>query len=193
MLSSLFLASLLSGLLLGVYSMLNGVERQPASRRADALSASSPLASVPPPPPPMQVQISPPTVAAAAFLFGMVGYLLLRYSVLGPGITIVLAAAAAGLGLAGMLALVTRWAVPSAAADPVDPRYLLQGTPARVTRSISPAQDGEIDYSVDGARYATPARSFDGSSLTVGAEVAIDRIEDGIAYVEDWALVEQRL
>ncbi len=193
MLSSLFLASLLSGLLLGVYSMLNGVERQPASRRADALSASSPLASVPPPPPPITVQISPPTVGAAAFLFGLVGYLLLRYSSFGPGVTIVLAAAAAGLGLVGMLTLVTRWAVPSAAADPVDPRYLLQGTPARVTRSISPDQDGEIDYAVDGARYATPARSFDGSSLPVGSEVAIDRIEDGIAYVEDWALVEQRL
>lgn len=194
MLSSLFLASLISGLLLGVYSMLNGVERQPASRRAArAMAAASRISSVPPPPPPAQVEISPPTVAASAFMFGLVGYLLLRYTSFGPGMTIVLAAVAAGLGLAGTLALVTRWAVPSAAADPVDPRYLLQGTPARVTRSIGPDQDGEVDYAVDGARYATTARSFDGSSLPVGAEVAIDRIEDGIAYVEDWALVEQRL
>ncbi len=193
MLSSLFLASLLSGLLLGVYAMLHGVERQPASRRVDTSSASSPPASVPPPPPPAQLQISPPTVAASAFMFGLVGYLLLRFTSLGPGVTIILSAVAAGLGLIGTLTLVTRWAVPGAKADPVDPRYLLQGTPARVTRSISPDQDGEVDYAVDGARYATVARSFDGSPLAVGAEVAIDRIEDGIAYVEDWALVEQRL
>lgn len=188
MLSSLFLASLLSGLLLGVYAMLTGVERQPAARASD-----SAVPSVPPPPAPAQLRVSPPTVAASATLFGLVGYLMLRYSALGPGLTIVAAAVAAGLGLAGMLTLVTRWAVPAAAADPVDPRYLLQGTPARVTRRIGPDVDGEVEYAVDGARYATVARSFDGSSLAAGAEVAIDRIEDGIAYVEDWALVEQRL
>lgn len=193
MLSSLFLASLISGLLLGVYSMLNGVERQPTKQRADPARASTPLFSVPPAPPQAQLQISPPTVAASAFMFGLVGYLLLRYTTFGPGVTIVLAAVAAGLGLAGMLALVTRWAIPGAAAESIDARYLLQGTPARVTRSISPSQDGEVDYAVDGVRYATTARSFDGSSLPVGAEVAIDRIEDGVAYVEDWELVEQRL
>lgn len=188
MLSSVFLASLLSGLLLGVYAMLTGVERQPATRVPDPAAPS-----VPPPPPAPQLRISPPTVAAAATLFGLVGYLLLSYSALQPGVVIVAAAVAAGLGLAGMLTLVTRWAVPAAAADHVDPRYLLQGTPARVTRSIAPDADGEVEYRVDGARYATTARTFDGTSLAAGAEVAIDRIEDGIAYVEDWALVEQRL
>lgn len=188
MLSSVFLASLLSGLLLGVYAMLTGVERQPAARVPDPAAPS-----VPPPPPPAQLRISPPTVAASATLFGLVGYLMLRYSAFGPGMVIVAAAVAAGLGLAGMLALVTRWAVPAAAADPMDPRFLLQGTPARVTRPIDADADGEVEYSVDGARYATTARSFDGSSIAAGADVAIDRIEDGIAYVEDWALVEQRL
>lgn len=189
MLSSVFLASLLSGLLLGVYAMLTGVERPAPARVPDPAAPS-----VPPPPAPAQLRISPPTVAASATLFGLVGYLMLRYSAFGPGVAIVAAAAAAGLGLAGMLTLVTRWAVPAAAADQVDPRYLLQGTPARVTRRIvSPDVDGEVEYSVDGARYATTARSFDGSSIDAGADVAIDRIEDGIAYVEDWALVEQRL
>ena len=55
----------------------------------------------------------------------------------------------------------------------------------------SPA--GEVSYETDGARYATVARSFDGSSHDAGEEVVIDRIEDGIVYVEAWALVEQRL
>lgn len=188
MLSSLFLASLLSGLLLGVHAMLTGVERPPAARRPDPASPN-----VPPPPVPAQHRISPPTIAASATLFGLVGYLFLRYSTLGPAVTIGAAAIAAGLGLAGTLTLVTRWAVPGAAAQPADPRYLLQGTPARVTRAIGPEADGEVTYEVDGARYATLARSFDGTALQAGADVAIDRIEDGIAYVEDWALVEQRL
>jgi hypothetical protein len=29
--------------------------------------------------------------------------------------------------------------------------------------------------------------------LPAGAEVVIDRIEDGVAYVEEWAVVERRL
>jgi hypothetical protein len=29
--------------------------------------------------------------------------------------------------------------------------------------------------------------------LAKGADVVIDRIEDGVAYVEEWAVVEQRL
>ena len=46
---------------------------------------------------------------------------------------------------------------------------------------------------MDGAQYAIPARSFDGSPLEVGDEVMIDRIEDGIAWVEAWAVVEKRI
>jgi hypothetical protein len=29
--------------------------------------------------------------------------------------------------------------------------------------------------------------------MPVGTEVVIERIEDGVAYVEDWATVEKRL
>lgn len=193
MLSSVFLASLLSGLLLGVYAMLTGVERTPMAPRGTGSDAAEPARAAPPPPPAAHTRPGRPAVAASATLFGLVGYLLLRYTTVPPGLVIVLAAVAAGLGMVGMLTLVTRWAAPGASADHVDPRYLLQGTPARVTKAMDGTGDGEIEYAVDGALYATPARSFDGRALEVGADVAIDRVEDGVAYVEDWALVEERL
>ena len=189
MLSAVFLASLISGLLLGVYAMLTGVERAPRGT-ASGTGVSDALPSVPAAP---RMRLSPPGAAASATLFGLVGYLLLRYTTLAPVAVIVVAALVAGLGVAASVALVTRWAVPAAAAEPEDPRYLLQGTPARVTRAIGPEADGEVEFAVDGAQYATVARSFDGSALPAGADVAIDRIEDGVAYVEDWAVVEQRL
>lgn len=140
-----------------------------------------------------RVALALPTAGAFLTVFGLVGYLMMRYTALGAALGSVVSIVA-GLGAAaGAVALVTRWAIPSAASDPMDPRYLLQGTPARVTRAITADRDGEVSYETDGARYATVARSFDGSSHDVGEEVVIDRVEDGIAYVEAWALVEQRL
>jgi hypothetical protein len=181
-LSVVFLASLLAGLLLGVRAMLVGVERP----RPDGTGT--------------RPAVSMPSIAAFATLFGLVGHLLLRYAELSPAVALGLAVVAGALGVAGAVALVARWAVsPPAEHDDhhhhgVDPRYLLQGTPAVVTRAVTADRDGEIRYvGEDGAHYATPARSFDGSALEVGVDVAIDRIEDGVAYVEAWALVEKRL
>ncbi|HEY0971361.1 MAG TPA: hypothetical protein VGE02_10395 [Gemmatimonadales bacterium] len=172
--SAIYIAPLIAGLLLGVYFMSTGVERE---RPGGATRVALPL----------------PAAGAFLTVFGLVGYLLLRYTALGD-VSGVMIALVSGLGAAaGALALVTGWAIPSAAVDPVDPRYVLQGTPASVTRAITADRDGEVSYETDGARYATVARSFDGSSHEVGEEVVIDRIEDGIAYVEAWALVEQRL
>ena len=176
MLSAVFLASLLAGLLLGVRTMIVGVERPGPSGLAP------------------RATLSAPTIAAAATTFGLVGYLLHRYAGVGDVVVLVVAVGLAVAAGVGMVALIARWALPGAAAEPPDPRYLLQGTPARVTRAMAADADGEVEYhGEDGARYATPARSFDGSALETGAEVVIDRIEDGIAYVEAWALVEKRL
>ena len=174
MLPSLFLASFIIGLLLGVYFMSTGVERER---------------------PGGDTRVALPLPAGAAFLtvYGLVGYVLMRYTELGVAVSVAIAVVAALGAAAGAVALVTRWAIPSAVADPVDPRYLLQGTPATVTRAMTADRDGEVSYELDGARYATQARSFDGSSHQVGDEVVIDRIEGGVAYVEAWALVEQRL
>lgn len=176
MLTAVLLASLLAGLLLGVRAMLIGVERP----GADGVTARTTL--------------SAPTIGAAATMFGLSGYLLLRYTAFSDVVVLTLAGVVAVASAAGMVALIARWAIPSAAAEPPDPRYLLQGTPARVTRPITADQDGEVTYLDDaGAQNAALARSFDGSPLDVGAEVAIDRVEDGVVYVEAWSLVEKRL
>jgi hypothetical protein len=176
LLTAVFLASFLAGLLLGVRAMIVGVERPPrtGTQPRTALTA--------------------PSVAAAATTFGLTGYVLLRYMGAGAAAAIAIAAGLALLSALSAIALIAKWAVPSAAAEPPDERYLLQGTPATVTRAVTADVDGEVSYAAaDGAQYATPARSFDGSALGVGAEVVIDRVEDGVAYVEAWALVEKRL
>ena len=183
MLSAVFLASLLAGLLLAVRAMLVGVER-------------------PRPGGELRPGISVPAVAAFATAFGLVGYVLLRYAAVSSVVAIVGAVVAGGLATAGAIVLVAKWAVsPPAEDDDHDHHhhgnaewYELQGTPATVTRAISAEGEGEIEYEgVGGARHATPARSFDGTPLDAGAEVVIDRIEDGVAYVEAWAAVEKRL
>jgi hypothetical protein len=175
MLSVLLLASLLAGLLLGVYAMLTGVERQRPGSDAP------------------RARLSPPSVAAFLTLFGLVGYLLLRFTAASAVVAVVAGAVAAAAGVAGTLALIAKWAIPSAAADPEDERYVLQGTPAKVTRPIGADEEGEVTYAYGGAQYATLARSFDDTTHDEGDDVIIDRIEDGIAYVEAWAVVEKRL
>jgi hypothetical protein len=37
------------------------------------------------------------------------------------------------------------------------------------------------------------ARSLDGTGIPPGTDIAIERLEDGIAYVELWSQVEERL
>jgi len=176
LLTVVLLAAFLIGLLLGVRAMIVGVERP-------ARTGTTP-----------RTALGAPAIAAAATTFGLAGYVLLEHVGAGAGASVAVAAALALLSALAAIALIAKWAVPSAAAEPPDERYLLQGTPAFVTRAVTATEDGEVTYlAADGAQNATLARSFDGSSIEVGAEVVIDRIEDGVAYVESWALVEKRL
>jgi hypothetical protein len=69
----------------------------------------------------------------------------------------------------------------------------IQGQPAVVTREISLAGAGEISYDHQGREVRITARSLDTRTLPAGTEVVIDRIEDGVACVEEWAIVERRL
>ena len=178
---TLFLGSLLLGLLLGVFAMLHGVER-PDAAGPGAVPAPEPEAS-----------LKLPLVAAFATLFGLSGYLLTRYAPLPPLADVAIAAALGALGSTGAAALVVKWAIPSAKEDVVDERYLLQGSPARVIRPIGADAPGTIEYDADNRRVVSDARSFDGLPIEAGTEVVIERVEDGIAYVERWALVEARL
>lgn len=182
-----YLAAFLTGLLLGVYAMIRGVERIGSGRRSPELDAlGRPVGA-------SRMALTAPTVGAFATVFGITGYLLWRYTTLASPTQLAVGVGVAVLGTVVATRLVTRWATQAAEEDVVDERYLLQGHPAQVVSAIEPTSAGKIAYLVGGKRYATTARSLDGTAVAVGTEVVIDRVEDGVAYVELWVQVEQRL
>jgi len=182
---ALYLASFLLGLLFGVRAMLVGVERSAPA------TSGTPSPAAPPAEP--RASLPLPLLAGFATVFGVTGYLLARYSPLGAVAQVVVAALLGALFAVGMATLVLKWAIPSAREEVVDERYLLQGSPARVVRSIGVDAAGAIEYDAGGTRVVSEARSFDNAPIELGTEVVIERVEAGVAYVERWALVEQRL
>lgn len=174
----LFLGSFLTGLILTVVSMLVGVERRGAVvPRVDR--GAHP-----------RVRLTRPIIAAFAMLFGVLGYLLNRHTTLRPISTLLLAAVAGGLGILGSVLLIAKWAVKGAHDDTAQ---LLQGHVATVTRDATASAPAEITYVLNGIRSVVPAKLLDETELATGAEVVIERIENGVAFVEAWAQVEQRL
>jgi len=180
----LFLGLFLVGLVLGVGAMLFGVEKQ--RRPVDGVSA-----------PTIGARLTIPNVAAFAAASGAAGYLLRHYTALGSVAIFVIAAAAGVAGVVGASLLVARWALPAVAAEVVDERYLLQGHPARVTRVIAGAAGAasayEITYEEAGSRHVLHAYSLEGTELSPGMDVVIERVEGGAAYIEAWSVVERRL
>jgi hypothetical protein len=141
----------------------------------------------------MPLRRSEPAIVGFLLMFGVAGYLLTRRGTVSGTAGIAIAAL---LGLA-WAALVTRVAVATARLqpehDPDDPRYVLQGHVALVSAPIPPEGEGTITFSDAGAERTIRARTIDGSAIPEGQEVCIERIEDEVAFVELWAIVEQRL
>ena len=172
----IFLVSFIAGLLLAVYAMLHGVEKT----RVDQPRAPSPFFNL-------------PALAAFAIGFGAAGYPIVRRTTL-PGWSIILIAAATGaLAIGGMITLLARWALRGDAPDSFSAHEEIQGHLAVVTRDITTTELGEISYELRGREVRAPARSLTPKALATGEDVVIDRIEDGVAFVEEWAVVEQRL
>jgi hypothetical protein len=169
-----FIASLILGLALAVAAMMRGIDRHLARRG----------------------HVTPfnmPTIAAFFSVTGAVGYPITRYSELHP-IATWLIALASGLGAAiGIFWLLAGYIVPSAARDVHDERYRLQGHPARVTRTIGVGGDGEIEYEEHGVRTTVAAQALADDEVEVGAEVVIERVEDGVAHVELWSRIAEEL
>ena len=187
--SALFLGCFLLGLVLAVYVMLHGVERHAdggATPPHEATGAHDPSTEP-------SVLFNGQNAAAFLCALGAAGYLLTRFTSLGAvavvGLALLIAAAGGALS-AGVLA---GWVLPGARRETVDERYLLQGHPARVTAAIPATGHGEIEYESDGRRYALQARSWDDTPIAAGADVAIEGVVGGVAYVEQWAVVETRL
>lgn len=184
----LYLVSFVVGLLVAVRVMFFGIERPVR------LSTSAGSAPVP------HVRFSFAAVATFAVVFGVVGYLLLRNGV-ASGMTLLVAilvgVVTAALATWGAAA----WARVLPQHDVEDPRYVLQGHLARVTAAISAGRDGEIVYELGDERHTARARLVDDTgsaageetSVAVGTEVVIERIDDDVAYVEPWQQVEKRL
>jgi hypothetical protein len=179
--SPLFLSAFLLGLLLTVLAMIRGVQRGEVPSFPTPPEIERPTA-----------RLNWPAFAAFATVFGAVGYPLTRSTSLGRTPVLVIAAAAGALAAASALALIAKWAIPSAMKDEVDERFVYMGHIARVTHPISDAA-GEIEFVVDGVAHALHARTLDGTPVTSDTDVVIERVEHGTAWVEPWVTVEKRI
>ena len=173
--SYLFLSSFIAGLLLAVRLMFFGAERKRPAPGALPLRRWEP--------------------ATVGFLlaFGLAGYLLAQHGGLRPQSTAMMALLIAVISAV----VITRLAIATARLqpehDPDDPRYILQGRVGTVTVGIPVGGEGMIRYEDVGSSPAARAREIGGGAIAAGQEVCIERVEDGVAYVELWALVEKRL
>jgi hypothetical protein len=142
---------------------------------------------------PPHAAFNAPVVGAALVAFGAVGYPIAKYSHLGTIATLVIALVAGAAGWIGMGILMAKWALRGPLSDPHEDLEELQGTIATVTRAITPDEPGEISYSFRGEPLTAQARCITGEPVAVGAEVVIEKVENGMADVEPWATVEQRI
>lgn len=170
-----FLTSFIGGLLLAVFAMLHGVEHA----RRNRSKAPSPFFNL-------------PAIAAFAVGLGAAGYPLVSRTRLPSWAILLIAIASGGLAISGMITLLARWALRDAA--PLSEQSdEIQGQLAVVSQQIASGGAGEITYEYMGRQLRIPARALSERQLSVGAEVVIDRIENGTAFVEEWSVVEQRL
>lgn len=170
-----FLTTFIGGLVLAVFAMLHGVEHMRRSRRG------TPSAF-----------LNLPAVAAFAVGFGAVGYPLASRTRLSTWGILLIAVATGIVATSGMITLLARWAlrgIPQSGMTDDE----IQGQFATVTRDIPINAPGEISYEHLGRKLNIPARGLGKKALPSGTDVVIDRIEGGVAFVEEWSVVEQRL
>ncbi len=166
------------GLVVAVYAMLNGSIRP----------AHDPSLIKRPP-----AAFNLPVFGAALTAFGAAGYLAIKYSQFGTIGSFGFAAVAAIAGWVGMTLLMANWAFKGPLNDPHEDLEELQGTVALVTRDISPEEPGEILYSFRGQELTAEARCISQVPVPAGTEVIIEIVKDGLAEVELWSVVEERI
>lgn len=182
-----FATAFLLGMAGAVYVIIRGVERprrRPGAVHIDDFGRETGVGPL---------SLRAPAAAACLMAFGVVGYALDRFSARPLWLSVlggIVAAVAAGPVAAR---LVRRWAQQAATEDSTDPRYLLQGHIALVIQAGEAHEPARVEYTANGRRVVASARSLDQSPLVPGTEVVIDRLEDGVVYVEAWAQVEQRI
>ncbi len=169
-----YLVVFLCGLALAVNAMLHGASRWRRRRSG----APSPL-------------INPPTIAALAAGFGASGYLFHTHTSMNRLLVLLIASAIGMAAFAGMTVLMAKWALRRPAS--IHEEEEVNGQVAQVTREITAEDEGEITYFAWDEKHVLRAQSLDGSEIAVGEEVVVDVVENGVARVELWSVVEQRL
>ena len=125
------------------------------------------------------------TMLAFLAWFGGTGYILTKYSNL---------VAVASLGLATLAGLVSGSIVfkfmvklmHSNETQLNEADYRVEGSLCTVTMPIRANGIGEVVFLIGGVRRSAGARTDDGKPIEKGAEVVIERHENGIAYVRRW-------
>jgi hypothetical protein len=170
-----YLAVFLVGLALAVQVMLHGVEAWRRSRRKNPSAV-----------------LNPPTFAALAAGFGAGGYLLTTRTSLELASIFFLSLVTGVAAHFAMTVLMARWAFRDSA-PALSEEDDINGQVATVTREITADSPGEISWVAWEKTHSLPAVGISDSSIPQGTEVVIDVVEDGVAHVELWSVVETRL
>jgi hypothetical protein len=125
------------------------------------------------------------TIMAFLAWFGGVGYILAKHSHLAVlealGVSILSGLGASYLVFRFMAGLMRGG---SGEMHPWD--YRLEGSVGNVSAAIRANGTGEVIFVQVGVRRSVAARSDNGKAIALGAEVVIERYENGIAYVQLW-------
>ena len=169
-----FLSAFVIGLGLAVYSMLHGVESSKSgnTKRPSAI-------------------FNAPSTSVFAIVLGAIGYLLVTRTTVGLVPIVAIGTGAAFIATTIAAVLLARWALPHSGNE--HEADTLQGLVARVTQAISPSSPGEIAFLSNGAKRTLAAQGIEESEIPRDTEVVIGRIDNGVARVELWSAVEQRL
>jgi membrane protein implicated in regulation of membrane protease activity len=125
------------------------------------------------------------TILAFLAWFGGTGYLLTKYSHI-VSLFIVFLATFAGLAAGWMVfRFLLKLVGPSDEPLQTEDRRIV-GSLAKVSMTIRENGTGEVIFPLGGGRSCSGARSEDGIAIEKGAEVVIEKYEQGIAYVKRW-------
>src|SRR4029077_14899893 len=122
--------------------------------------------------------------SAMAFLawFGGIGYILATRSRV-IGVVVLAFAIAGGLTASWVVFKFMVKLMNAESSHLKDEDYRHEGLVCTVTMPVRENGTGEIIYLQNGVRRSAGARSHDGKPLEKGAEVVIERYENGMAYV----------
>ena len=124
------------------------------------------------------------TMTAFLTWFGGTGYLLERFYAVWFLVALAIAVLSGLGGAAIVFWFLAKLASDDEALDPAD--YDMIGVLGKLSIPIRLGGTGEIVFSQEGVRRVSGARSDDGTAISKGTEVVVQRYEKGIAYVRRW-------